>query len=146
METNTQSSYFSVIQLTAINIAKTITILCLLTLALIYGINDYRQVIYLCLHIGYCLWWLLEQWLFPQRREQIFTEKVSIVDFIFIILFVGIFYALPGYFAFTNSHTVSYLIVAITLFLYIFGSLINTGADVQKMTAKSMGGGLVKEG
>ncbi len=50
METATKSSGFQVTQLTAINVAKIVTILCLITLALVYGINDYRQVIYLCLH------------------------------------------------------------------------------------------------
>ena len=47
METATKSSGFQVTQLTAINVAKIVTILCLITLALIYGVNDYRQVIYL---------------------------------------------------------------------------------------------------
>ena len=146
METATNSSGFQVTQLTAINVAKIVTILCLITLALIYGINDYRQVIYLCLHISYCLWWLLEQLLFPQRRQQLFTEKVGILTFIIVLLFVGVFYSLPGYLAFTNPNPVSYLTVAIALPLYIFGSLINTGADVQKMVAKSMGSGLVQDG
>ncbi|NEQ44005.1 MAG: DUF1295 domain-containing protein [Leptolyngbya sp. SIOISBB] len=36
--------------------------------------------------------------------------------------------------------------IAIALLLYLFGSLINISADVQKMTAKSMGAGLVKDG
>ena len=146
METATNSSGFQVTQLTAINVAKIVTILCLITLALIYGVNEERQVIYLCLHISYCLWWLVEQWLFPQRRQQLFTEKVGILTFIIVLLFVGVFYSLPGYLAFTNPNPVSYLTVAIALPLYIFGSLINTGADVQKMVAKSMGSGLVKDG
>ncbi|MEQ8963927.1 MAG: DUF1295 domain-containing protein [Coleofasciculus sp. C2-GNP5-27] len=146
METATKSSGFQVTQLTAINVAKIVTIFCLIALALIYGVNDERQVIYLCLHISYCLWWLLEQWLFPQRRQQLFTEKIGILTFLTVILFVGVFYSLPGYFAFTNSNPVTYLTIAITLPLYIFGSLINTGADVQKMVAKSMGSGLVKDG
>ena len=146
METATNSSGFQVTQLTAINVAKIVTILCLITLALIYGVNEERQVIYLCLHISYCLWWLLEQWLFPQRRQQLFTEKVGILTFIIVLLFVGIFYSLPGYLAFTNPNPVSYLTVAIALPLYIFGSLINTGADVQKMVAKSRESGLVKDG
>ena len=146
METPTESFGFQVTQLTAINVAKTVTIFCLIALAVVYGVNDYRQVIYLCLHISYCLWWTLEQWLFPQRSQQLFTEKVNIPTFIVVLLFVGVFYCLPGYFAFTNPNPVGYLTVAIALVLYIFGSLINTGADVQKMTAKSMGAGLVKDG
>ena len=146
METTTNSSGFQVTQLTAINIAKIITILCLIAFAVVYGVNDYRQVIYLCLHISYCLWWLLEQWLFPQRRQQLFTDKVGILTLIFVILFVGVFYSLPGYLAFTNQNPLGYLTVAIALPLYIFGSLINTGADVQKMAEKGMGSGLVQDG
>lgn len=146
METVNKSSGFEVTQLTAINVAKFITIICLITLALICGIKDERQVIYLCLHISYCLWWLLEQYLFPLRRQQLFTEKVGISTLIVVVLFVGVFYCLPGYFAFTNPNPISYLTIAIALPLYIFGSLINTGADVQKMVAKDMGSGLVKDG
>ena len=146
METATDSSGFQVTQLTAINVAKIITIFCLITLALIYGVNDYRQVIYLCLHISYCLWWLLEQLLFPQRRRQIFTEKIGILTFVIVLLFVGVFYSLPGYFAFTNPSPIGYLSITIAIPLYIFGSLINTGVDVQKMVAKSMGSGLVQDG
>ncbi|MGD1874021.1 MAG: DUF1295 domain-containing protein [Mastigocoleus sp.] len=146
MQTTTDKSGFQISQLTAINIAKVITILCLIILSVIYGFQDQRQVIYLCLHISYCSWWLLEQWLFPERAQQIFNEKVGILAFIAVLLFVGVFYALPGYFAFTNSHPISYLTIAIALPLYIFGSLINTGADVQKMVAKSMGASLVNDG
>lgn len=146
METRTNTLGLQVTQMTAINIAKTLTIGCLALLALFYGIHDERQVIYLCLHISYCLWWLLEQWLFPLRRQQLFTEKVSLPEFLFILAFVGIFYALPGFFAFTNSTPVSYLSIAISLPLYIFGSLINTGADVQKMVAKDLGTRLVDDG
>lgn len=146
METLTSSTGFQITELTAINVAKVVTILCLIALALIYGIHDQRQVIYLCLHISYCCWWLIEQWLFPQRRQQIFTGKVGLPLFLFALLFTGVFYALPGYFAFTNPSPITYTAVAIALPLYIFGSLINTAADVQKMTAKSMGASLVNDG
>lgn len=146
MQTSTPFLAFPVTELTAINVAKTITILCLITLVFIYGIHDQRQVIYLCLHISYCCWWLLEQWLFPQRRQQIFTDKVELPTFLVVLSFVGVFYALPGYFAFTNPNPIAYATVAVALPLYIFGSLINTAADIQKTTAKSMGGTLVSDG
>ncbi|MEL4897090.1 methyltransferase family protein [Crocosphaera sp. Alani8] len=68
------------------------------------------------------------------------------MSFISVILFVGVFYCLPGYFAFTNANSLAYSTAAIAIPLYIFGSLINTAADVQKMTAKSLGSGLVKDG
>jgi protein-S-isoprenylcysteine O-methyltransferase Ste14 len=132
-------------QLTAINTAKVLTILCLIGLAVSFGMPDLRQGIYLCLHISYCLWWLLEQWLYPQRRK-IFNQGVGVAGFSFTLVFVGLLYALPGYLAFTNPAPIGLLEVAIALPLFIFGSLINTSADVQKMTAKQYGAELVQDG
>jgi hypothetical protein len=40
-----------------------LTIVLLLVLAAVVGVRHMRQVVYLSLHISYCLWWLLEQWL-----------------------------------------------------------------------------------
>lgn len=132
-------------QLTAINVAKVLTVFGLVACAIVFGISDLRQVIYLCLHVSYCLWWLLEQWFFPTRR-QMFNEPVGVGGFISALLFVGVLYALPGYLAFTNPTPISALAVAIALPLYIFGTLINTSADVQKLTAKQYGAGLVQDG
>lgn len=131
--------------LTAINIAKVLSIVFLVAFAIVFGIKDLRQVIYLCLHISYCLWWLLEQWIFPQRR-QIFNQPVGTGGFIFTLLSIGVFYTLPGYLAFTNQLPISIMAVAVALPLYIFGTLINACADVQKLTAKQFGAGLVQDG
>lgn len=136
---------FQMTELTAINTAKTITIFLLLGLAIILGISDMRQVIYLCLHISYCLWWLLEQWLYPQRKEVIFSKPIGIGGFIASLVFVGFLYALPGYLAFINPVPISYITVAIALPLYIFGTIINSVADVQKLIAKQFGAGLVSD-
>jgi len=140
----TQSSQFT--QLQALNLAKIITILLLGSFAIAFGVSGMRQVIYLCLHIGYCVWWLLEQWLYPQRRQVIFNEPINLVGIVSIVLFVGVFYALPGFLAFINPEPISLWAVAIALPLYHFGSLINTSADVQKLTAKEQGVGLVSDG
>ena len=134
-----------VTQLTAINTAKILTIACLIGFAVVFSIQDMRQVIYLCLHISYCAWWLLEQWFYPARK-QLFNEPVGVLGFIFSLVFVGLLYALPGYLAFTNPVPLSFTATAIALPLYIFGSLINTSADVQKMTAKQEGATLVSDG
>ena len=146
MQTASDSPGSQITQLTAINIAKVVTIACLLGMAIAYGTTGIRPVLYLCLHVSYCVWWLLEQWLFPQRSQHIFTDKIGIVQTGLAIAYVGVFYALPGYFAFTNPEPITHLTIAIALVLYIFGSQINTGADIQKMTAKTMGAGLVQDG
>ena len=54
METATDSSGLEVTQLTAINVAKIVTILCLITLALIYGVNDCSLLRYILRHAS-CL-------------------------------------------------------------------------------------------
>jgi len=133
-------------QLTAINAAKLLTIVLLLALAALVGVNDGRQALYLGLHISYCLWWLLEQWLFPERRRLMFPERVGPVGFVFALLFVGVLYSLPGLLAFLNPVPISYGAVALAVGLFSFGSLINASADVQKTTAKAMGAGLVNDG
>lgn len=133
-------------QLTAINTAKALTILLLLVLAAVIGVQDMRQVLYLSLHISYCLWWLLEQWLFPERARQLFKERVGVVSFGFALLFIGVLYSLPGLLAFLNPVPISHAAVALALVLFSFGSLINASADAQKTTAKAMGAGLVSDG
>ncbi len=134
-----------VTQLTAINTAKILTIVCLISFAVVFGVQDMRQVIYLCLHISYCAWWLLEQWFYPARK-QLFNEPVGVLGFIFSLVVVGLLYALPGYLAFINPVPLSLTTAAFALPLYIFGSLINTTADVQKLTAKQGGATLVSDG
>ncbi|MDA1246866.1 MAG: DUF1295 domain-containing protein [Cyanobacteria bacterium] len=133
-------------QLTAINTAKLLTIVLLLVLAVLMGVQGMRQAIYLSLHISYCSWWLLEQWLFPERRQQLFKERVGLVEFGLALLFVGVLYSLPGLLAFLNPVPIVPATVALALVLFSFGSLINTSADIQKTTAKAMGAGLVSDG
>ncbi len=142
---NTANQSFKITQLTAINVAKVVTIFFLIGCAMLLGIQDMRQVIYLCLHIGYCVWWLVEQWFYPKRREVLFSEPVGVIGFTLSLLFIGFIYALPGYFAFVNPEPISFLTVGIALPLFFFGSLINASADVQKLTAKEFGAGLVQD-
>ena len=141
--TTTNSSNFT--QLQAINLAKGLTIFLLIGFALIYGINDMRQVIYLCLHISYCAWWLIEQWFYPKRKQVMFSDPVGIIGVVFALLIIGFLYSFPGFLAFTNPESISYLTVGLALPLFFFGSLINASADVQKLTAKEYGAGLVKD-
>ena len=133
-------------QLTAINWAKIITILVILSLILVLGVDGQRQILYACMHISYCVWWLLEQKIYPERCRQIFTEKVSNTGFVGSLLIVGIFYSLPAFLAFTNPTNLSIAATATAIPLFYFGSLINTAADVQKTTEKTSGVGLVRSG
>jgi hypothetical protein len=65
MQNTVNTERTGVTQLTALNTAKVLTSVCLVAFAVVFGLQDLRQVIYLCLHVSYCLWWLLEQWFYP---------------------------------------------------------------------------------
>jgi len=133
-------------QLTAINIAKMITIAIVIGLIALVGITDQRQILYACMHISYCAWWLLEQRIYPERRTFLFQEKVGPIGLTSAILIIGVFYSLPAFLAFFNSNPLTIAATASAVPLFYFGSLINTSADVQKMTAKTMGRSLVNDG
>ncbi len=133
-------------QLTAINIAKMITIAIVIGLIALVGISDQRQILYACMHISYCVWWLVEQRIYPERRTFLFQEKVGPVGVISAIMIIGVFYSLPAFLAFFNSDPLTIVATATAIPLFYFGSLINTSADVQKMTAKTLGLDLVNDG
>ena len=133
-------------QLTAINVAKMITIAIVIGSIAIVGISDQRQILYACMHISYCVWWLLEQRIYPERRTFLFQEKVGPIGLISAVLIIGVFYSLPAFLAFFNSNPLTIAATATAIPLFYFGSLINTSADVQKMTAKTLGSDLVSDG
>jgi protein-S-isoprenylcysteine O-methyltransferase Ste14 len=129
-----------------LNIAKVTTIVGLVLPALVLQLSSLRLTVYLTLHIAYCVWWLLEQWLFPERGRQLFTERLGPVGLVLVVLYVGIFYCLPGWLAMANPAALGSTALVGGLLLYIYGSLINTAADVQKGTAKTLGATLVRDG
>jgi protein-S-isoprenylcysteine O-methyltransferase Ste14 len=132
-------------QLQAINIAKVTTIFALAIPALVLGLQAERVVLYLALHISYCVWWLVEQLLFPARRQQIFRDTIGWPLVVATVLYVGLFFALPGWLAMANAVPLSPYTAAVAVVMFSFGSLINTAADVQKTTAKQLGAGLVQD-
>lgn len=129
-----------------INIAKVTTIVGLVVPVLVLGLETPRVVLYLSLHVSYCVWWLLEQRLFPERARQLFTERLGLLGIVLAVAYVGVFYCLPGWLAMANPAPLGSITAALGIVMYVFGSLINTGADIQKMTARQLGEGLVCDG
>ncbi|MFM7362344.1 MAG: DUF1295 domain-containing protein, partial [Cyanobium sp.] len=113
--------------------------------AVLLGLQGERVVLYLALHITYCVWWLVEQWLLPARQEQIFRDRIGPGLVVASVLYVGLFFSLPGWLAMANPAPLSPYAAALAIVMFSFGSLINTAADVQKTTAKELGAGLVQD-
>ena len=126
----------------SVNVAKVVTILCLLSLPFLYEVHV-RQAVYLAMHVSYCVWYLLKQVIL---RETVFRERDSALELIMTVAIVGVGYALPGWLAFRNSTPVTALELAASVSLFFFGSMINSGADVQKITALRLRPGLITDG
>lgn len=126
----------------SVNVAKVVTILCLLSLPFFYEVHA-RQAVYLAMHVSYCVWYLLKQVIL---RETVFRERDSAPELVMVVAIVGVFYALPGWLAFRNPTPVTALEVAASVSLFFFGSVINSGADVQKITALRLRPGLITDG
>ena len=91
-------------ELMAINIGKWLTGVLLLGGLWFYGAqDDLRGVLYLCLHSGYCAWWLLEQWLYPARSRYMFATPTTLPRAALIVAFLGIIYARPVAIAWKES-------------------------------------------
>ncbi len=105
-----------------------------------------RQILYVCMHVSYCLWWLIEQRVYPERRKQISTEKVDFSGFIGELVIVGVFLFTSSIFSLYQSKRDFHRSYGDGNSTFYFGSLINTAADIQKTTAKESGTGLVRTG
>jgi protein-S-isoprenylcysteine O-methyltransferase Ste14 len=126
----------------SVNMAKVVTILCLLSLPFLYDVHA-RQAVYLAIHMSYCVWYLLKQIIL---QETVFRERDSAPELVMVVAIVGVFYALPGWLAFRNPTPVTALELAASVSLFFFGSVINSGADIQKITALRLRPGLIRDG
>jgi protein-S-isoprenylcysteine O-methyltransferase Ste14/uncharacterized protein YndB with AHSA1/START domain len=126
----------------SVNVAKVVTLVCLLSLPFFFAVQA-RQAVYLALHVSYCVWYLLKQVIL---REAVFRERDSAPEFVMVVAVVGVVYALPGWLAFRNPTPVTNLELAASVALFFFGSVINSGADVQKITALRLHRGLITDG
>jgi len=70
----------------SVNIAKVVTVMCLLTLPFLYSVHT-RQVVYLALHVSYIAWFLLKQAIF---REPLYRERDSAPQLIMVVALVGV--------------------------------------------------------
>lgn len=124
-----------------VNTAKVVTIGLLLALPLFYTVQT-RQAAYLAMHVSYCVWYLVKQAI---MGEPVFRERDTPLEFAVGVATVGVFYALPGWLAFMNPEPVTNVVLAASIVLFYFGSLLNSGADIQKTSTLSLRQGLITD-
>ena len=116
-------------QNTTISLAKAVTSVCLIVLLFVYPINI-RASIYLGIHLSYCLWYLLDQCvinrLFDDKngeKPEIKQHYYTLPKVILVVAIVGVFYAMPGWFAFTNPQPAGNLVSGLSVGLFFLGSM-----------------------
>jgi hypothetical protein len=115
---------------TTISLAKTITAICLVILLVVYPITI-RAAVYVGMHLTYCIWYLLNQCIINKavgdgtdRNTKPEQSTYSPLKVMFILAVVGIFYALPGWFAFNNPRPAGNLVLGVSVGLFFMGSMI----------------------
>jgi len=123
--------------LDCINIAKVCTGIVILFLAGRFGFTP-RSSLYASLHLSYLTWWLSEQYFFPPFWGR-FGDSADVATGIVVLMVIGVFYALPAFFAFSGNRVVeiSPFETILCVMLFTMGCLINTTADVHMKAFKA---------
>lgn len=120
-----------------INYAKAVSVVVLLLLASLYGIDEPRQFIYFGLHGSYMIWWFIHQYLCPDWASTVFKEEVEgLGAILFYGSAVGILYLIPAYVSFTNATPASPLLCIASILVFNLGNFLNIAADMYKGGAK----------
>lgn len=123
-----------------LNIAKVVTVACILILIGVYGLSDLRKILYSSLHLSYLTWWFVHQWVVPEWLDICFGVPLpERFNQAMLIGIYGVFYALPALCAFTNSSPISPVVAVLTTILFSTGSALNISADIYKTAQKKAG-------
>ncbi|KAK9852130.1 hypothetical protein WJX84_002142 [Apatococcus fuscideae] len=123
-----------------LNICKATSAGLILVFASVYGLSDLRKALYTGLHLSYLIWWFLHQWAVPGWAETVFGTKVERPENMALMVSIfGVLYALPGWLAFTNPHSMSPITAVVALILCFNGSCLNVGSDFYKTAQKQAG-------
>jgi protein-S-isoprenylcysteine O-methyltransferase Ste14 len=128
---------------TVINLHKALVAPVVISLMLIYNNWSVEAFIYLALHGTYSLLWLLKQALYPDRR---FDQRQPLwIAIVFIFVPLAGYYLAP-FLLISQQVTLSPVVIAFVLFLYIIGIFLHYVGDAQKYYTLRYHQGLIQDG
>lgn len=116
-------------QNTTISLAKAVTSVCLIILLFVYPITI-RASLYTGMHLSYCLWYLLDQCILSRvlddktgQNTALKQHYYTLPKVLLVVAVVGVFYAMPGWFAFTNPQPAGNFISGLSVGLFFLGAM-----------------------
>jgi len=126
----------------AINLHKGLTSLVTLALMAAYDNFSTAAFIYLVLHGGYGILWLLKDRLYPDKQWE---QELPLATAIFTFFALGLYWIAP-FILVSSGLQPSPLTIALAVFINLVGTFLHYGSDAQKYYTLKYKAGLITEG
>ncbi len=126
----------------AINLHKGLTFIVVLSLMAAYNNFTLAAFIYLALHGGYGVLWLLKDQFYPDKQWE---QDLPVVTGIFTFFVVGLYWIAP-FILISSGSEPSNILIALAVFINLLGVFFAYGSDAQKYYTLKYKTGLITEG
>lgn len=125
-----------------INLHKALTFVFVLGLMVAYNNFTIAVLIYLVLHGGYGILWLLKDRFYPDKQWE---QEVPIATGIFSFFAIGLYWIAP-FILISSGSQPSPILIALAIFINLLGVFFAYGSDAQKYYTLKYKTGLITEG
>ena len=126
----------------AINLHKGLTSIVVISLMAAYNNFTVAAFIYLALHGGYGILWLLKDRFYPDKQWE---QDVPVATGIFTFFVVGLYWVAP-FILISSGSQPSQIWIALAVFINLLGIFLHYGSDAQKYYTLKYKTGLITEG
>ena len=125
-----------------INLQKGLTSIFVLGLMVAYNNFTLAALIYLALHGGYGILWLLKDRLFPDKQWE---QEVPVASGMFAFFIIGLYWIAP-FILISSGSQPSNILIASSVLINLLGVFLHFGSDAQKYYTLKYKTGLITEG
>lgn len=125
-----------------INLHKGLTSILVLGLMVAYNNFTVATFIYLALHGGYGILWLLKDRYYPDKQWE---QEVPVATGIFTFFAIGLYWLAP-FILISSGSEPSPVVIALAVLINLFGIFLHYGSDAQKYYTLKYKTGLITEG
>jgi protein-S-isoprenylcysteine O-methyltransferase Ste14 len=126
----------------AINLHKGLTAIVAISLMAAYNNFTLAAFIYLALHGGYGILWLLKDQFYPDKQWE---EDLPVATVIFTFFALGLYWIAP-FILISSGSQPSLVLIASAVFINLLGVFLHFGSDAQKYYTLKYKIGLITEG
>jgi protein-S-isoprenylcysteine O-methyltransferase Ste14 len=126
----------------AINLHKVLTFIVVLSLMVAYSNFTVAAFIYLALHGGYGILWLLKDQFYPDKQWE---QDLPVATVIFTFFVIGLYWIAP-FILISSGSQPSNSLISSAVFINLLGVFFAYGSDAQKYYTLKYKSGLITEG